>query len=73
MILTQPIDFSTAGADLPSLVTSNGSYLFRYLPNCEGVNLDGCSQLTNLNSNISDSDKNQMNFQYMAALKTLSI
>ena len=43
MILTQPIDFSTVGADLPSMVTSNGSYLFRYLPNCEGINLDGCS------------------------------
>jgi hypothetical protein len=73
MILTQPIDFSTVGADLPSMVTSNGSYLFRYLPNCEGINLDGCSQLTNLNSNISDADKNQMNFQYMTALKTLSM
>lgn len=73
MTLTEPIDFSSLGSELSSVVTANGSYLFRYLPNCEGINLDSCSSITNTNSNIAGDDKNQMNFSYMTNLKNLSI
>ena len=40
------IDFHTAGANLTSLGTANGSYLFKYLPNITGIILDGCTALT---------------------------
>ena len=62
------IDFSTAGSSLTSLLTANGSYLFKYLPNLTGLNLDGCSTLTSANSNI-----DQFVFTNMTALQNLSI
>lgn len=73
MSLEQLIDFSILGEQLPSFATNNGSYLFKYLPNCEGINMDGCTAITNLNNNIQGTDKNQMNFSYMTKLKNLSI
>jgi hypothetical protein len=45
MALTHEIDFSTSGADLLNLVTYNNDYLFKYLMNCEGIILDGCTSL----------------------------
>jgi hypothetical protein len=40
------IDFHTAGTNLTSLGTANGSYLFKYLPNITGLILDGCTAIT---------------------------
>ena len=45
MALTHEIDFSSSGSDLPNLVTYNNDYLFKYLVNCEGIILDGCTSL----------------------------
>lgn len=70
--LTGTIDFSTSGANLQSLQTYNGSYLFKYLPNCQGLILDGCTALTN-NITIDGQSVNQMNFSEMPELRTLSI
>lgn len=66
--MTGTIDFSTAGSNLTSLLTANGSYLFKYLPNLTGLNLDGCTVLTSANSNI-----DQFVFTNMTALQNLSI
>ena len=68
MSLTGTLDFSTAGSNLSNLLTANGSYLFRYLSNLTGLNLDGCTNITNVNSNIT-----QIDFTYMTALQNLSI
>lgn len=68
MSLTGTLDFSTAGANLSNLLTANGSYLFRYLPNLTGLNLDGCTNITNVNNSIT-----QIDFTYMTALQNLSI
>jgi hypothetical protein len=68
MSLTGTLDFSSAGANLSNLLTANGSYLFRYLPNLTGLNLDGCTNITNVNSSIT-----QIDFTYMTALQNLSI
>ena len=68
MSLTGTLDFSAAGTNLSNLLTANGSYLFRYLPNITGINLDGCTNITNVNSNIT-----QIDFTYMTALQNLSI
>lgn len=72
MALTQPIDFSSQGADLLNLQTYNKSYLFKYLPNCRGIILDGCTALTS-NTTIDEQSVNQMDFSYMTNLRTLSI
>ena len=45
-MITGTIDFSAQGANLPSLVTADGTYLFKYLPNVTGINLDGCTAIT---------------------------
>ena len=45
-MMTGTIDFSGQGANLPSLVTADGGYLFKYLPNITGINLDGCTAIT---------------------------
>lgn len=69
MSITGSLTFNT---DLPSLVTANGSFLFNYLPNCTGINLDGCT-ITSTHNSIADADKSQMNFSKMLKLKSLSI
>ena len=69
MALTHEIDFSVSGADLPNLVTYNNDYLFKYLINCEGIILDGCTSLQNTAESIAGTDKNQFNFSSMTKLK----
>ena len=68
MSMTGTLDFSTAGASISNLLTANGSYLLKYLPNLTGLNLDGCTNITNVNSSIT-----QIDFTYMTALQNLSI
>jgi len=72
MVLTGTIDFTSYAATLPNLVTSNGSYLFKYLPNVTGIILDGCN-ITNTANNIQGDDKRQFLFDNMVNLRTLSI
>jgi hypothetical protein len=55
------------------LVTANGSYLFKYLPNVTGIILDGFTSLTNTSNSIQDNDKTQVNFSNMTSLQILSI
>lgn len=68
MALTHGIDFSTSGVDLPNFVTYNNDYLFKYLINCEGLILDGCTSLTT-ETTISGNSVNQFNFSNMTKLK----
>jgi hypothetical protein len=42
LTITHEIDFS-ASPSLGSFVTSVNDYLFKYLVNCEGIIMDGCS------------------------------
>ena len=70
--MTGTIDFHTAGANLQSLGTANGAYLFKYIPNVTGIILDGCTEITN--SFTQDEEViPQMNFSEMIALQTLSV
>lgn len=69
MALAHEIDFSTQGADLLNLVTYNNDYLFKYLTNCEGIILDGCTQLQREDQTISGADKVQFYFDNMPKLK----
>lgn len=71
--MTGTIDFSSAGANLQSIVTANGSYLLKYLPNLTGLNFDGCTALTSTNNSITGVDKGQMKFDSMSSLQNLSI
>jgi len=73
MSLTGTIDFSSYAANIPNLVTSNGSYLFKYLTNVTGIILDGCTNITNTASSIQADDKRQFLFDNMPNLRTLSI
>lgn len=72
MALTQTIDFSSQGTDLLNFQTYNGSYLFKYLPNCQGLILDGCTTLTNTTT-IDGQSVNQFDFSNMPNLRVLSI
>lgn len=67
--LHHEIDFSTQGAELTNFVTYNNDYLFKYLINCEGIILDGCTSLELENQNITGSNKNQFIFTNMTKLK----
>ena len=69
--ITNTIDFSSQGADLLNLQTYNNSYLFKYLPNCQGIILDGCTTLTS-NTTIDGQNVNQFNFSEMPNLRTFS-
>jgi len=71
--LNGTIDFTNYVSTLPNLVTANGSYLFKYLPNVTGIILDGFTSLTNTSNSIQDNDKTQVNFSNMTSLQTLSI
>lgn len=72
MAITQPIDFSGQGANLKNFVTyNNDDYLFKYLINCEGINIDGCTALTS-NVTLNGQSVNQMNFSTMTKLESLS-
>lgn len=71
--MTGTIDFSSAGSNLQSIVTANGSYLLKYLPNITGLNFDGCTALTSTNNSIVGSNKGQMIFSSTTALQNLSI
>ena len=73
MVLTGTIDFTSYAATLPNLVTANGSYLFKYLPNVTGIILDGCTAITNTATSIQGEDKRQFLFDNMTALEVLSI
>lgn len=70
--LTGTVDFSTL-TDIATLVTYNNSFLFNYLINVTGVVLDGCSSIASTSDSIIGSNKNQMLFNNMTKLKTLSI
>lgn len=72
-ILSGTLDFSTQGVNLPNLVTADGSYLFKYLHNVTGINLDGCTNITQTNNNIQGSDKSAFLFDNMLALQNISI
>jgi hypothetical protein len=43
--ISDTVDFSTSGSELPNFVTYNNDYLFKYLINCEGIIIDGCTSL----------------------------
>ena len=73
LVLNGVIDFTPYLSTLPNLVTANGSYLFKYIPNVTGIILDGFTSLTNNAQNITDDDKNQFNFSNMVSLEKLSI
>ena len=73
MAITNEIDFSTQGIDLPNFVTYNNDYLFKYLLNCEGIIMDGCSVIENTNDNIVGSNKNQILFTNMTNLEKLYV
>ncbi len=66
--MTGTIDFSSAGANLTNLLTANGSFLFNYLVNLTGLNMDGCTAITNAYNNIT-----QIDFSKMTKLANLSI
>lgn len=72
MSLTGTIDFSSYASTLPNLVTSNGSYLFKYIPNVTGIILDGCA-IANTAQSIQGNDKTQFTFANMTKLENLSI
>ena len=72
-MMTGTIDFSAQAANLPSLVTANGAYLFKYLPNITGINLDGCTSITQTSNSVQGDDKSQFLFTNMTALQNLSI
>ena len=69
MAITDVVDFSTSGSDLPNFVTYNNDYLFKYLVNCEGIIIDGCTSLQNTADAITGTNKNQFNFSNMTKLK----
>lgn len=73
MALQHEVDFSTEGANLLNFVTSNNSYLFKYLTNCEGIIMDSCTAIENTANSITGTDKNQLNFSNMLKLKKLSM
>ena len=66
--LTGTLDFTPVKNDITNLLTANGSYLLRYLPNLTGLTLDDCDNITNVSNSIS-----QLDFTYMAGLRNLSI
>ena len=72
-MLNGTIDFSAQGANLPNLVTANGSYLFKYLDNITGINLNGCINITQTNNSIQGEDKSQFLFDNMISLQNLYI
>jgi hypothetical protein len=72
-MMTGTIDFSAQASNLPNLVTADGGYLFKYLPNITGINLDGCTNVTQTNNNIQGNDKSAFLFTNMTALQNLSI
>ena len=72
-MLNGTIDFSTQGANLPNLVTANGSYLFKYLDNITGINLNGCINITQTNNSIQGEDKSQFLFDNMVSLQNLYV
>ena len=73
LCLNGTLDFSSRAQNLSNLVTANGSYLFKYIPNVTGININGCSQLTVTNQNIMGIDKTQITFVDMPNLTSLSM
>ena len=73
LAITGTIDFSPYASELINLLTYINTNLLDYIPNCQGIILDGCTQLTSEVQSLVGSNKNQMNFSNMKALKTLSI
>jgi hypothetical protein len=66
--LTGTLNFTPVKNDITNLLTANGSYLLRYLPNLTGLTLNDCDKITNVSNDIS-----QLDFTYMAGLQNLSI
>lgn len=64
MAITDEVDFSVSGSELPNFVTYNNDFLFKYLVNCESIVLDGC---TALEMNVDGT--NQFDFSNMSKLK----
>jgi len=46
MALRHSIDFTSYTSELPNFTTYNNDYLFKYLMNCEGIIMDGCTLIT---------------------------
>jgi hypothetical protein len=46
MSISDPVDFSTQGANLNNFITTADDSVFKYLINCESIVMDGCSSVT---------------------------
>lgn len=68
LAITHDIDFSTS-PQLNNFVTSVNDYLFKYLENCEGIIIDGCTLLQMTDNYIAGENKNQFIFSNMPKLK----
>ena len=68
LAITHDIDFSTS-TQLNNFVTSVNDYLFKYLENCEGIIMDGCTLLQITDNYIAGENKNQFIFSNMSNLK----
>jgi hypothetical protein len=73
LAITDTVDFSPYASELPNLLTYINTSLLDYLPNCQGIILDGCTLVPSEVQSLVGSDKNHMKFSKMKALKTLSI
>ena len=73
LAITGTVDFSPYASELPNLLTYINTSLLDYLPNCQGIILDGCTLVPSEVQSLVGSDKNHMKFSKMKALKVLSI
>ena len=73
LAITGTIDFSPYASELPNLLTYINTSLLDYLPNCQGIILDGCTLVPSEVQSLVGSDKNHMRFSNMKALRILSI
>jgi hypothetical protein len=73
LAITDTVDFSPYASELPNLLTYINTSLLDYLPNCQGIILDGCTLVPSEVQSLVGSDKNHMKFSKMKALRTLSI
>lgn len=72
-LLTGTLDFSPYYQSLENLVTADGTYLFKYLPNVTGIILDDCSSVAKTSNSILGENKNQFVLSDIPNLQLLSI
>jgi len=58
LAITGTIDFSPYASELINLLTYINTNLLDYIPNCQGIILDGCTQLTSEVQSLVGSNKN---------------